>query len=1127
MVLSADLFLFHRLAYECLENGADPNLVIPEKGVSPMHIAAGLGVHATALLLQYGGDPNIRSSDGTTPVHVAAIWGEENCLKLLLANGGDPCITDEEGLNSLDLAGNPEIYNLLRRYIALLSLNKDHTLTPKYIYTRRSTDSATSSTNSSLDHVDKTVDFPYDTQDLEDYLDAAKKKPRPSLYTQEVQKHCDDFFKKGCSTYLMDVTSPDHPYFDIKSNTDVGTKSQDNDSFLGNDNSEEESLHLHVSVSDEEEADLIKTLLSSPPFMKNENSDTSGISSDSYVTCSSHLDSEMDGLNKCQTLENLEAEWAAELGNKLNTIEERKNGNQSDICRQTGKSNYSKHGLLLNSRETPSETHILNKVDDADDKFSSLNAYPATCFQKASDFNHNSSGYSSNSTCRQKFETNQVRGKLQCPGGENNTNTNHRYFEDIRGECKNCASYNNSHCCSPHNTCPYYPSLCAQNNRTIAFKNSSSTECASHHFNIHSDSPYYYHCALCSPHTYHLNKMGCTTQHQCITIPRKHNFSCFKEKILQISDKNENDDEFYGNDYHNTYKSCELVKPHDHNWRQSQNPDQIVRQSVNKDHKGRQSTNHQNAIHSRTTDVNFLGLKLQAANLHEQESPDLHDSLISNDESFFVRHKTKTVMEKKNDTHKSCGSNFEEIDIKELNILKPQQKLKVNDELYCFPDTETKNPEKQDKATNSIDSKDLIKENNNRDVNKDSEKLPTKQETRSPLEEEERLSPLDIFNKGFISNRTSISSVYSDASVTEYLYRDPEMGITLIERRISSQFGSSGRPSIDSLCSISSTHSSDSDRTVLYDWRAYGDLQIDASKVDDGIQVPDYIKRLSDDEVRAKLRLFREDPGPVTATTRQTYLVKLTQLEKDPERAKLKLTKKSPGYPPELASALEGKLDLSDMGAQEIKMIEAFQNPNKRRWREGTIKSSFNYILLDPRVTRNLPNRAANLVQDTKESGQYNQLWLTDHTFIHLSETEQEAFKIFISAIFYIGKGKRARPYSHLYEAINQMKRPQDKVSPKVYHILDIWNEDVGVVSLHCFQSVIPVEAYTREACMVDAIGLENLTNKKRGDYYGVATTWSVKQKRKMGVFILKKALQIFLAEGERQICPPDIRTGI
>lgn len=45
------------------------------------------------------------------------------------------------------------------------------------------------------------------------------------------------------------------------------------------------------------------------------------------------------------------------------------------------------------------------------------------------------------------------------------------------------------------------------------------------------------------------------------------------------------------------------------------------------------------------------------------------------------------------------------------------------------------------------------------------------------------------------------------------------------------------------------------------------------------------------------------------------------------------------------------------------------------------------------------------------------------------------------------------------------------KLSSKVQHILQVWNCGHGVISLHCFQNVIPVEAYTREACMVDAIG--------------------------------------------------------
>ncbi|ESP05479.1 hypothetical protein LOTGIDRAFT_102206 [Lottia gigantea] len=182
-------------------------------------------------------------------------------------------------------------------------------------------------------------------------------------------------------------------------------------------------------------------------------------------------------------------------------------------------------------------------------------------------------------------------------------------------------------------------------------------------------------------------------------------------------------------------------------------------------------------------------------------------------------------------------------------------------------------------------------------------------------------------------------------------------------------------------------------------------------------------------------------------------------------------------------------------------MIDLFNNSNGRKWREGALKSSFNYLLLDPRVTKNLPLRAKNMA-------------------------DGDVFCTFVAAIFYIGKGKRSRPYTHLYEAITQLQKPKPNVSNKVQQILDIWYEQQGVVSLHIFQNVIPVEAYTREACMIQAFSLDKLTNKKKGDFYGTSSTWSMKVKRRMGVYFLKKALQIFLAEGERQICPPDIKMG-
>ena len=47
---------------------------------------------------------------------------------------------------------------------------------------------------------------------------------------------------------------------------------------------------------------------------------------------------------------------------------------------------------------------------------------------------------------------------------------------------------------------------------------------------------------------------------------------------------------------------------------------------------------------------------------------------------------------------------------------------------------------------------------------------------------------------------------------------------------------------------------------------------------------------------------------------------------------------------------------------------------------------------------------------------------------------DQDVLRTFVSAIFYIGKGKRARPYCHLYEAIKQQQNPADKVKFKTWH---------------------------------------------------------------------------------------------
>ncbi|NWX06086.1 ANKL1 protein, partial [Caloenas nicobarica] len=218
-------------------------------------------------------------------------------------------------------------------------------------------------------------------------------------------------------------------------------------------------------------------------------------------------------------------------------------------------------------------------------------------------------------------------------------------------------------------------------------------------------------------------------------------------------------------------------------------------------------------------------------------------------------------------------------------------------------------------------------------------------------------------------------------------------------------------------------------------------------------------------------------------------------------RRRLRALGDNPGHSPELVAALRTG-HIPDCAQDELVLAQQFDRPDRsRRWREGLLKSSFNYLLLDPRITQNLPLRSHCL-------------------------SPAECFRTFVKAIFYVGKGTRARPYCHFTEALSQHRAGTQRGCPKVRRILEIWVSGQGVVSVLCFQNSVPAEAYTRESCLVEALGLQTITNQRKGNCYGAAASWPAARRQRLGVHMLHRALRIFLAEGERQLRPHDIPGG-
>jgi len=183
-----------------------------------------------------------------------------------------------------------------------------------------------------------------------------------------------------------------------------------------------------------------------------------------------------------------------------------------------------------------------------------------------------------------------------------------------------------------------------------------------------------------------------------------------------------------------------------------------------------------------------------------------------------------------------------------------------------------------------------------------------------------------------------------------------------------------------------------------------------------------------------------------------------------------------------------------------------------------TSKSFYNYLLLDPRIIKRVNFSGNHLKSDVINS--------------------PDKFETFLRSIFYIGKGCGRRPIQHLVDAKARLSTPANRRSSrdlnedpaaasageKIDKILEIWKSGLGVKVVSLFHHSSEREANANEAAMIDAIGLCELSNIKKGSYGGtIATKWSQKTKNQFGSFLLHKSFCTFAVSDTKSFFAKDV----
>lgn len=120
-------FFFSNIIILLEKNNANPNIIIPKLGISPLHFAAGFEDLSFAetvieIFLKKNADPNLFSDceSKLTPLHISCVWNRPKIVKMLLEHGGDLDLKCNEGQTAIEYAiiqQNFEVVQEIQKFV--------------------------------------------------------------------------------------------------------------------------------------------------------------------------------------------------------------------------------------------------------------------------------------------------------------------------------------------------------------------------------------------------------------------------------------------------------------------------------------------------------------------------------------------------------------------------------------------------------------------------------------------------------------------------------------------------------------------------------------------------------------------------------------------------------------------------------------------------------------------------------------------------------------------------------------------------------------------------------------------------------------------------------------------------